>query len=357
MPIVPLYGHAELRTIVQGSIARGSLPSSLLLYGPAGVGKQRLALWIAQLLLCEKGAGPCESCRPCRYVRDVTHPDLHWFFPRPRLKDSNASPAEIREDLRDAIAERVSRGGLYPAPAGTEGIFVASIRAIGQTASMAPAMGKRKVFIVGDAERMVPREGSEDAAGAFLKILEEPPADTTIILTSSEVGALIPTIRSRVSGIRVPPVADVEVRAFLADSQVSSALKQEDVPPSVDERVVLAAGAPGKLFGGSAQAEAYGQARKLLAAASGTRRAERIRLAMAQGTSKARGGYADSLDALSRLLHDRLRSAVQRGDESSALRITHAITEVERTKEQTTGNANPQLLTAVMLMNIAPDLQ
>lgn len=357
MPILPLYGHAELRRTFQTSLKRGSLPASLLLHGPAGVGKQRLALWIAQLLLCERPEGPCDDCRPCRYVRDVTHPDLHWFFPRPRLKDANASPAEIREDLRDAIAERLENNGLYPAPSGTEGIFVASMRAIGQTASMAPAMGKRKVFIVGDAERMVPREGAEDAAGAFLKILEEPPADTTIILTSSEAGALIPTIRSRVSGIRVPPLSDGDMRAFLADPQVNQVLDKEDLPPKLEDRLALAAGAPGRLFGGQAQAEALDQARKLLAAASGPRRAERIRLAMAQGSSKARGSYADSLEALTRLLHERLRGAVSRNDADSALRITRAITEVERTKDATAGNANPQLLTAALLTNIAPDLQ
>ena len=357
MPTAPLFGHADLRKTLRESHARGTLPASLLLHGPAGVGKQRLALWIAQLLLCERSPAPCDECRPCKYVRDLTHPDLHWFFPRPRLKDSNASPAEIREDLRDAIAERLEKSGLYSPPAGTEGIFVASIRAIGQTASMAPAMGKRKVFIVGDAERMVAREGAEEAAGAFLKLLEEPPADTTIILTSSEVGALIPTIRSRVSGIRVAPIGDPDMRAFLSDAQVKAALAGEDVPSSTEDRLALAAGAPGRLFGGQQQADAHEQARKLLAAASGPRRAERIRLAMAQGASKARGSYADSLDALSRLLHERLRTAIQKDDGDAALRITRAITQVERTKEGTTGNANPQLLTAVLLNDIAPDLQ
>lgn len=357
MPTVPLHGHEELRRVIRGAVARGSLPSSLLLHGPAGIGKQRLALWIAQLLLCERDAGPCDQCKACKYVRDVTHPDLHWFFPRPRLKDSNASPSEIREDLRDAIAERMEKSGLYAPPEGTEGIFIASIRAIVQSASMAPAMGKRKIFIVGDAERMVAREGAEDAAGAFLKILEEPPADTTIILTSSEVGGLIPTIRSRVSGIRVAPLPESEMREFLAAPQVRKALADEDLPASEEARVALANGAPGRLFGGSAQADALEQAKKLLAAASGPRRAERIRVAMAQGASKARGSYADSLGALSLLLHERLRVAVKDADDGRALRLSRAITEVEKTRERTTGNANPQLLTAVLLKTIAPDLQ
>ena len=57
--------------------------------------------------------------------------------------------------------------------------------------------------MIGDAERMVAQEGSDQAANAFLKLLEEPPADTTLILTSSEPGALLPTIRSRSVSVRV----------------------------------------------------------------------------------------------------------------------------------------------------------
>jgi DNA polymerase-3 subunit delta' len=52
---------------------------------------------------------------------------------------------------------------------------------------------------------MVPQEGADAAANAFLKLLEEPPADTTLILTSSEPGALLPTIRSRVVALACGP--------------------------------------------------------------------------------------------------------------------------------------------------------
>ena len=65
-------------------------------------------------------------------------------------------------------------------------VWVATVRAIVQQAVLSPAITRRKVFMIGDAERMVPQEGSEQAANAFLKLLEVPPADTTIILTSSE---------------------------------------------------------------------------------------------------------------------------------------------------------------------------
>ena len=99
MPIIPLYGHDELRARLLPRIVAGTLPQSLLLHGPAGVGKQRLALWMAQALLCTSDAPPCGKCRECRYALDLTHPDLTWVFPRPRPKGGDDDPDDIAEDL------------------------------------------------------------------------------------------------------------------------------------------------------------------------------------------------------------------------------------------------------------------
>src|SRR5688572_12022670 len=232
--IISLFGHDDLKTRLAESARRGTLPSSLLFQGPRGVGKQRLALWLGQLLLCEGDPTPCGKCRHCRFVQELTHPDLHWFFPRPRLKDADPELADVKEDYAEAIAERAEANGLYAPPPGSEGIYVATVRAIVQQAAMSPSIARRKVFVIGDAERMVPQEGSEQAANAFLKMLEEPPSDSTIMLTSSEPGALLPTIRSRVVTIRVPPLGEEAVRAFLASDIVAEKLSDDDSLPRSD---------------------------------------------------------------------------------------------------------------------------
>src|SRR5437879_3099798 len=225
VPLLPIYGHTAVRERLRDMALNGRLPSSLLLQGPRGIGKQQIALWLARLLLCEnQDRAPCRTCRACKMSAEVRHPDLHWFFPRERLKKNPDDVDEIREDMAGAIRDRLDNDGVYEGSAGDEGIFVSTIRALVQTASISPAMGKRKIMIVADAEQMVVQEGSDQAANAFLKLLEEPPAVTTIILTSSEAGALLPTIRSRVVSFRVAPLSDTEVAAFLSDPAVEKHL-------------------------------------------------------------------------------------------------------------------------------------
>ena len=359
MSLVPLFGHQQLRERLRGAVERGALPASILLHGPRGVGKQRLALWLGQLLLCTAQTDgedrPCGVCESCRYALGLAHPDLRWFFPRPRLSDPAASAEEVLEDYADAIAERVKNGGLYPAPSGTEAIYVASVRALVRLASYSPTLGRRKVFIVGDAERMVPQEGAEAAANAFLKLLEEPPDNTTIIITSSEPGALLPTIRSRVVSLRVTPLPDADIRLFLANDSVRSALDAAGVAKGVDERRALAAGAPGALLGATTRGDAYAAASTFLTAAT-SGRPEQLRAAFALGGSRARGFFSDMLDALTLLLHQRTQESVARGDRRRAVGAIDAIDAVERAKQLAAGNVNPQLLGASLMKQLASRL-
>ena len=357
MPILPLYGHRALRDRLRDAAARGTLPASLLLHGPRGIGKQRLALWLGQLLLCE-GAGerPCGACQGCRYAQELAHPDIQWYFPRPRPKDADPSADEVRADYAEAAVERARGRGLYPPASGSDGIFVATVRAIVASAAMSPALGRAKVYIVGDAERLVPQEANPEAANDFLKLLEEPPADTTIVLTSSEPGALLPTVRSRVSAVRVAPLPDEDLRAFLADPSVAAALAAERLPAGEAARIRLAAGAPGTLVGGGARDDAEAQARRMLDAVLAAP-SERYRAAFGQGVSKARGAFSDSLVALGGMLHEQVRGAVERGDDGRALAAARGVDCVERARERAAGNANPQLVTAALLRDLREALR
>jgi DNA polymerase-3 subunit delta' len=353
MPIVPLYGHHSLRERILKSLKNGTLPASFLFQGARGIGKQRLALWVAQAIICDEVERPCGVCKQCRMMTELQHPDVYWFYPKPRLKTPDPTPNEVLEDYRESTSERVEQHGLYEAPSGSDGLFIATVRTIVQRASLAPAIARHKVFIVGDAERMVSQEGADQAANAFLKLLEEPPADTTIILTSSEPGALLPTIRSRVVAFRCAPLTDADMRALLEDPLVSDALNERGgIPKALDARLALAAGAPGSLLGVEALNAALDSAQDILRAAE-RRGAEQYEVALAQGVSNARGSFADTLKALNILLRNRAQEAISHGDTYTALRASRGIEAVARAQARAEGNVNPQLVTSRLLRELS----
>lgn len=364
-PLVPLHGHHALRARLLGAHARGALPASLLLHGLPGVGKQRLALWLGQALLCQGApaarpdGAPCGACQACRYAEQFAHPDLAWYFPRPRLADADAD--DVRADYAAAREERARAHGLYAPAPGTDNLSIATVRALVQQAAMSPALGRRKVFVVGGAHTLMPHENATgEAANAFLKLLEEPPADTTLVLTSSEPGALLPTIRSRVVSVRVPALPDADVRAFVAEPRVKAYLAGNglrlDGADAVEAAVSAAAGAPGALIGRSEARAASDEADRLLRAVLEGDRADRMRVVMGQGASKARGAFTDVLDALVVRLHAVAREGAESEDPARARRALAAcrgVDAVERAKQRAAGNVTPQLVAAELVRELA----
>lgn len=358
MPIVPLFGHSALLERLYLAHSRGSLPGSLMLHGPAGIGKQRLALELGRMMLCTGGGDglpPCGECQSCRYGAELQHPDLHWFFPRERSKDSDPDAASIRNDFAESIAARVAAGGLYAPPEPQHALHIATMRAIVHTAQASPAMGRYRVFVIGDAETMVSQESSPEGANVFLKLLEEPPAGLYLILTSSEPGALLPTVKSRLVSVRVPPLGADEVRQFVGDLRVQEALGigiGGRASSRVEELVALAAGAPGRLLAGEAPDEAMAAAARLLEAVMSPRRSQLYRAAFTQGAAGARGRYSVTLEALLASLGDVTRSAVAAGDMGAAHRAAAGVNAVERARERAFGNISPQVVTLEMLREL-----
>lgn len=219
MTLHAVIGHEAVRASLSTAFDAGVLPASLLLHGPRGVGKQHLALWLARMTVCDApDQGPCETCGPCRMALNLEHPDVHWYFPLQRPKSTSRDRlAEALERSRHAELADYRSNALRPSSVeGLRAIYLASITSLRASASKRPTMAG-PVFIVGQAEAMVPQEASPEAANALLKLLEEPPGTARFILTSSEPGLLLPTIRSRTVPLHVPPLSDADVRRFLDD--------------------------------------------------------------------------------------------------------------------------------------------
>ena len=177
MPFRDVVGHARLVGLLSRAVARDTLPPSLILAGPAGVGKRRVAAAVAAALNCldprtgdlERDA--CGTCASCRRIERGVHPDVVTIEPG----DSGSIKIE-------PIREVIDRAGFRPFE------------------------GRRRVVIIDEADAMVPQ-----AQNALLKTLEEPPSASVFLLVSSMPDVLLPTVRSRCPLLRFAalPVADV----------------------------------------------------------------------------------------------------------------------------------------------------
>src|SRR3989442_7295061 len=131
---------------------------------------------------------------------------------------------------------------LYEPASGLAGHGIAAVRLMLRRLALTPAIGRRKVVIMGDAERLIPQQGQEAAANALLKALEEPPSDTQFVLTAAEPESLLPTILSRIVRVRMARLPDSIVTVF-----VQNELEGGDQHP-VGERVRSADGCPGRVL-------------------------------------------------------------------------------------------------------------
>ena len=373
MTLLPVEGHEAVQASLASSVAEGRLPDSLLFHGPPGVGKQRLALWLGQLLLCSGPAeqGPCGECQSCRMALRLEHPDLHWFFPLPRPKGAGDRLGDALEEARAAeLATRRSEPLRATTADGMAGIYLAHVQVMLRSASSRPAMGRRKVFVVGDAEALVPQEASPEAANALLKLLEEPPADTTIILTAADPAVLLPTIRSRLLPVRLRPLPAATVEHFLRTFAAAAPLDAKRAARLAQGSIGRAVGfLPNKKDAGPLE-EVRAAARALLEASLAGTAAPRMAVALAESPAGARGAFSDTLEDLTLWLRDLAVAAAGADDvlinvdaadwlrsmaakhPGAAVGVPAALRDVEATLQLTQLNINPQLALAGLLRKL-----
>ncbi len=373
-PTPPRFrGHADLRDSLQGALARGALPATVLIHGMPGCGKQSLALWLARTRLCTGEHPPCGQCTSCRLALRLEHPDIHWFFPLPRPRGS-LSGGRLSEALETARHERLAEYRAQPLrqedATEVKGIYLATVLTIRRRAHRRPAMGPEQFFVVADAEFLVPQEASPEAANALLKLLEEPPDGSRFVLTSSKPGSLLDTIRSRALPIHLPPLSAREVAAFLRDECGTE-------PAVTEQAAIQSQGSIGAALGyldtDGAASRQRDRALGLLQAAASGRRADSYRAALEFRPAGARG-LLDMLAALQLWIRDLGAAALGRDDcvvnagELPFLRetaqrlnvvphrVARAVGQVEEARMLAQGNVNPQLFIAGLLLALEETL-
>jgi DNA polymerase-3 subunit delta' len=299
----------------------------------------------------------------------LQHPDLHWFFPVPSPKGSH-TPEKRREKLEDARLEVLASRRDNPLQSvesdRSAALYLPVVEEIRSRASRRPAMSSGSVFVIGDAERMVPQASSPEAANAFLKLLEEPPPDTVFVLTSSRPGLLLPTIWSRVLSVRVTPVDSGTAARFLEREAGLDTARALDVALRTGGRI----GAALRLA--EAAEDPRGPAIRFMQAAMADRYSERWAQSAAFAPAGARGGFSDMLEMVEAVLRDCITIAVDStlapvdsklADQLPGLntidpeRWISAVSHVEQAKDAALGNGNPQAISAVLLSRLARELR
>jgi DNA polymerase-3 subunit delta' len=222
-------------------------------------------------------------------------------------------------------------------------------------------MGDEQVFVVGNAEALVSQEASPEAANALLKLLEEPPAGTHLILTSSEPGRLLPTVRSRTVPLHVGRLPGETVRLFLEQEAGIDTATAKQVSVLADGSIGRALGFLPDDEGVVPLEELRLRAIELVRASLSPKQGDAFAVALSFAPTGGRS-LVELLDFLDQAIRDvaavaagaperavnpEMEDLVRRA--GSALQPTDAtrcFAAVERCRELARGNVNPQLLVA-----------
>lgn len=174
-----IYGQEQIKEHLQNAIHMGKVSHAYIINGERSSGKEFIAQVFAMALQCEKQEGePCQECHACKQALSQNQPDI--------IRITHEKPNSIGvEDIRSQINADVA---------------------------IKPYSSPYKIYILNEAEKM-----TVQAQNALLKTLEEPPAYAVILLLTTNMEALLPTIRSRCVTLNMKPVADELVKKFLME--------------------------------------------------------------------------------------------------------------------------------------------
>jgi DNA polymerase-3 subunit delta' len=335
--VFSIIAHSAALTALQRAIESGTPAHAYVFTGPEGVGKATAALEFAAALKCEADDKPCGVCRPCRDTLARRHPDV----------------------------ELVEPGGLCDEPdhrdhADSRDVRICQIRRLERVLSLAPYTGGRRVVIIDAADTL-----RAEAANAFLKTLEEPPAETVIVLLVEREERLPETVLSRCQRVpfrrldvetiaaalvgRGADEATARTIAAVAGGRVGWAIRVLEDPGLLDERAAMLDDAVRVAHGG--RVERFGWAKAAESRAQDVR--ERYLRALGVWESWWRDVLAAGAGARDGFANqDRVTALRQEGRLYSTGEVVRLLRAIIETREHLQENVDPQLA----LENLTLDL-
>lgn len=174
-----IIGQEQMKEHFRNALTAKKISHAYIINGEKSSGKEFIAKIFAMALQCEKGeANPCQECHSCKQALSDNQPDI--------IRVTHEKPNTISvDDIRGQINNDVA---------------------------IKPYSSPYKVYIVNEAEKM-----TVQAQNAILKTLEEPPEYAVILLLTTNVNSLLPTILSRCVVLNMKPVADDLVKKYLME--------------------------------------------------------------------------------------------------------------------------------------------
>jgi DNA polymerase III gamma/tau subunit len=213
-----LLGHKNVLTHLKALLLSKRVPPAIIFNGPQGVGKFIAAKEFAKSINCtheteqeedsslslfqdespiEKKSDidkikPCNTCPSCKQIENGAHPDV-------RIIDFSFQALLRKEDIKQQQSLKID-----------------TVREFTKYVYKKPLLSEHKIFIINDADTLV-----TEAQNAMLKLLEEPPKNTFIILISSQKNTFLPTVLSRCHVIQFGPLSNENVEEILARNNIS----------------------------------------------------------------------------------------------------------------------------------------
>ena len=174
-----IIGQEQLKEHLQNAISMNKVSHAYIINGERSSGKEFIARIFAMALQCEKGGTePCGECHSCKQAMSNNQPDIIYI--------GHEKPNTIGvEDIRGQINNDIG---------------------------IKPYSSPRKIYIMNEGEKM-----TVQAQNALLKTLEEPPEYAVILILTTNVEALLPTILSRCVVLNMKPVPEAKVKKYLME--------------------------------------------------------------------------------------------------------------------------------------------
>lgn len=212
-----ILGQNRVKEKLKTLFRNNKLAHAYVFHGNEGVGKDAVAIELAKLVNCENpvnGDEACDKCENCMKISSFRSEYFHFIcaLPSGKSEQTDTDPIEkltsadfeiYMEQIRLKSADPYHRISIPNA----NNIRINSIREIINKIYLTSGRKNRKVFIISEADKM-----RQEASNALLKILEEPPANSILILTTSKINSLPSTVTGRCHKIQFEPLSEDSIR-------------------------------------------------------------------------------------------------------------------------------------------------